>query len=137
MNRTIWTLLLCAATSIFILTGLNNPVASQEDSYEIGYQEIFEKLQRAPVTFPHDLHMTTLDEQGCGLCHHVYDESKRVLVPADGEETTCTECHGADKKAAAPALREAYHGKCTVCHRSLIGKGEKAGPTTCGECHHR
>jgi len=130
-----WTLLLGAIGAVFILAGLENPVASQEDSYEIGYQEIFGKLQRPPVTFPHDLHITSLDEEGCGVCHHAYDKSKGALVPAEGEETTCTECHGAKETGTTPALREAYHGSCTVCHRALIRQGKGAGPTTCGECH--
>jgi hypothetical protein len=35
-----------------------------------------------------------------------------------------------------PALREAFHGSCTNCHRNQIKNDHpKSGPTTCGGCH--
>ena len=44
--------------------------------------------------------------------------------------------HVAKEQEDVPALREAFHGSCTGCHRKM-GKAEGMfkGPTTCGECH--
>ncbi len=137
MNGRNGILLLYAMVLVFVLAGMRSPVVAQEDSYDIGHKEIFGKLQRPGVLFPHDLHINALEGEGCGDCHHVYDENSHALVWAEGEETGCTECHEAGKKDNTPALREAYHGSCTACHRGLIKKGEGAGPATCGECHKR
>ena len=120
----------------FILAGMSGPVTAQEGIFNIGHNDIFGKLQRPAVTFPHDQHVDAMEDDGCGACHHVYDDGKGALVPAhDGEEMSCTECHGARKDGSTPALREAYHGQCTGCHRRLAGENKTAGPVTCGECH--
>ena len=120
---------------LLLLVGSAARVAAQESTYEIGHTEVFGKLRRQPVFFDHDLHMDVDEEAGCGACHHVYDEKAGRLVDADGEETACTECHGAKRKGHTPSLREAFHGNCTGCHRARLKAGESAGPTTCGECH--
>ena len=126
--------LLVVLSGFILQAGLGSLVAAQEETYELANEEVFGKLKRAAVTFPHEIHMDAVEE-GCGACHHVYDKEKGVLIPADGEETTCTECHGAKKEGNIPGLREAYHGNCNVCHRKLAKKGKTSAPTTCGECH--
>jgi len=124
-----------AVLGCFILqAGLANYLSAQEETYEIGNEEIFGKLKRPAVTFPHETHMDAV-ENGCGACHHVYDKEKGTLVAADGEETTCVECHVAKKEGHKPGLREAYHGSCNICHRQLAKKGKTTAPTTCGQCH--
>lgn len=109
---------------------------AQEDVYIIKHTEIFNKLRRSPVTFDHEQHVEALEAEGCGACHHGVDPKtgKRVYLP--DEEEGCADCHTAAAHDQIPALREAYHGSCTVCHRqmSTILKPAK-GPTTCGECH--
>ena len=110
-------------------------VAAQEESYELGHEDVFGTLQRPPVDFPHDRHIDALEEEGCGFCHHVFDEDAGVLVPVDDPDTGCTECHGAKKDGDKPALRQAFHGMCTVCHRDVRKAGQASPPVTCGECH--
>jgi hypothetical protein len=110
--------------------------AAQEAEYNLAHQDIFGSLRRAPVRFSHEVHSETLAEDGCGVCHHVADESSGKPVYAEGEEQGCQGCHARLEDKHKPALREAYHGSCTVCHRRLIkSKGPKHGPSTCGGCH--
>ena len=134
MNSKGWIVSLAAIGSVFLLAQGAGLASAQEDTYELAHEDVFGKLQRPAVTFRHDLHMDVLE---CGACHHVYDEEKGVLVPEEYPDTGCVDCHGARMKDSAPALREAYHGSCTVCHRDTAKKGEKTGPRTCGECHRK
>lgn len=123
--------------SIFVIfVIIAQPLKAQEDTLTIAHEDIFGKLQRPVVIFPHDLHMDVFAEQDCGVCHHSYDAVSSSLTYQDGDETDCKECHIADKTGNIPALREAFHGSCTICHRNIIKENTgKSGPTTCGECH--
>ncbi len=134
MKRNGWIVSLAAFGSIFVLAQVGGWALAQDDSYEIAYEEVYGKKQRPAVTFPHGLHMEVLD---CGECHHEYDEDEGKLVPVEDPFEGCTGCHGAEKEDNEPALREAFHGQCTGCHRKTIKQGEDSGPTTCGECHKR
>ena len=117
------------------LTVWANAIA-QEADYDLAHQEIFDKLRRPQVSFPHELHSETLAEDGCGICHHVQDDQSGKLVYVEGEELNCAECHIQQKDNHRPGLREAFHGSCTVCHRRIIKTNHpKSGPTTCGGCH--
>ncbi len=130
---------------IFLMIGISilaisvlsaNPLVAQEDSLIIAHEDIFGKLKRPEVKFPHDLHMEVFAEQDCGVCHHSFDEASGSLIYEAGEEGYCKDCHTAEKDGNMPALREAFHGSCTVCHRDTIkNNSDKSGPTTCGECH--
>jgi hypothetical protein len=132
MNSKGGILILAAIGSMFLLVQMGGWALAQEDTYDLAHEDVFGRLERPPVTFPHDLHMDALE---CGACHHEYDDEEGALVPVDDPDTGCAECHGARKEESRPALREAYHGQCTVCHRGMAKKGEDTGPTTCGECH--
>jgi rubredoxin len=134
MNRKCWIVSVAAIGSMFLLAQAGDWALAQEDTYELSHDEVFGELQRPAVTFHHDVHMNALE---CGACHHIYDEEEGSLVPVEDPDSGCAECHGAKKEGNQPALREAFHGQCTVCHRGLIRKGEDSGPTTCGECHKR
>lgn len=123
------------ALSFLLLISLWTPASAQEDTYVLEYTEVFGKGSRAPVPFPHQGHVDALGEEGCGACHHVYDEDSGKLEYVEGEYASCAECHGAAKQGSTPALREALHGNCTGCHRKMIRKHETTGPVTCGECH--
>jgi len=110
--------------------------SAQEAEYNLAHMDIFGKLRRPPVSFSHEIHSETLEEEGCGICHHVADGQTGKLVYVEGEELSCKECHGRQKENNQPALREAFHGSCTACHRRLIkNSNPKSGPTTCGGCH--
>jgi hypothetical protein len=123
--------------SIFVILLISeNTLVAQEDSLIIAHEDIFGKLKRPDVKFPHDIHMDVLADQDCGACHHSYDEASGSLTYEAGDEGYCKDCHMAEQDGSMPALREAYHGSCTVCHRSTIKeKAGNSGPTTCGECH--
>jgi hypothetical protein len=124
------------AAVLLAMTGPGLPCAGAEDMIEISHGDVFGRLRRPPVPFPHDLHMEALEDPGCGACHHSPDPGSGELVYIEGEELGCMECHPAEKQDDMPALREAYHGSCNACHRQRIRDGRMpSGPTTCGECH--
>lgn len=135
MKRNCWIVSLAAIGSFFLLTYPGGLAFAQDDEIVLEHDDVFGTLQRPPVTFPHDLHMGSLDEEGCGACHHVYDEEEGTLVPVDDPDEGCVECHGAEKEGDQPALREAFHTSCTGCHREMAKQGKDTGPRTCGECH--
>ena len=127
---------LLAIGSVVWLISIGTYSIAQESDYILAHQDIFGKLRRPAVNFSHDIHSETLESDGCGICHHAPDEQIGKLVYTEGEELSCKECHVQRKKNQIPALREAYHGNCTVCHRRLIKAGQpETGPTTCGGCH--
>jgi len=127
-------ILLAAAALLLLLSASWGTALAQEDIIVIEQTEVLGALSRPPVTFHHQEHVEALDDD-CGAGHHVYDEDAGKLVPADGDESACTDCHGAKKQGSAPALREAYHGNCTGCHRAMAKEHKETGPVTCGECH--
>jgi hypothetical protein len=121
-----------------LLTGAVSRTVSmaQEDEYNLAYADVFGKLRRPLVRFSHAIHSDNLADAGCGICHHNPDNKTGKLVYIEGEELSCKECHEAQKENHKPALREAFHGSCTVCHRDMIQTNKhKTGPTTCGSCH--
>jgi hypothetical protein len=130
------TYLLFFVVALFLTAGpLSLPGVAQEDTYVFEYAEVFGSLSRAPVSFDHSAHMERLEKEGCGACHHVVDKDSGKLEYVEGEESTCSECHSAQKNGSTPGLREAFHGKCTGCHRQMSKHHQKTGPVTCGECH--
>lgn len=98
---------------------------------------LFSNEKRPQSRFDHDLHEQSLEDGGCALCHHVYDEVAEKLVYIEGEEMACSECHFNEKKDDILSFRDANHASCTVCHRTLIKSKKPSGPTTCGECHQK
>ena len=86
--------------------------------------EIFEDIERPPVTFYHDKHTAALEEEGCDGCHPKDEEGKILFdFPKEKDETS------------EDALMNAYHDSCVGCHNEKSEAGEKSGPVTCGECH--
>ena len=135
MQKTWLMALVLIGSVLFGLTAWTVSVA-QEADYILAHQDIFGKLRRPSVNFSHDIHSETLESDGCGICHHVPDDQSGKLVYVEDEELGCKECHVQLKDNQIPALREAYHGNCTACHRRLIKDGQpQSGPTTCGGCH--
>ncbi len=120
--------------SVFLVTFL----WAQEEIYTLAHSDVFGELRREPVVFLHLLHEEALEVEGCDICHHTPDKQTGKLLSIEDEELSCMECHGEREKGSIPALREAYHGSCTPCHRTRQKeKNKKSGPTTCGECHKR
>ena len=114
------------------------PSMAQEEVYILAHKDVFGSLRRPEVSFSHEDHTVSLENSGCGVCHHTPDDKTGQLVYSEGDESSCMECHGFQKEAGTPALREAFHGSCTNCHRNQIKSGNlKSGPTTCGGCHRK
>jgi len=111
---------------------------AQEEEYILAHEDVFGKLRRPQVGFSHENHAKSLEDSGCGVCHHTPDDKTGQLVYIEGDERSCKECHGLQKEDRTPALREAFHGSCTNCHRNQINSDNlKSGPTTCGGCHRK
>ena len=109
---------------------------AQEADYILAHDDVFGDLRRPEVSFSHKHHEESLDDGGCGACHHSPDDQTGKLAYIEGDERSCKECHDLKKVDDIPALREAFHGNCTNCHRKQIKSGNpKSGPTTCGGCH--
>lgn len=109
---------------------------AQEDEYILAHDDVFGSLRRPQVNFSHKIHEESLENGGCGKCHHTPDDATDKLIYIEGDELSCKECHDVAKVDGIPALREAYHGNCTGCHRQEIKSGNlESGPTTCGGCH--
>ena len=111
---------------------------AQEKEYILAYEDVFGQLRRPRVSFPHEDHARSLEDSGCGVCHHTPDDETGRLVYIEGEERLCNECHALQKEDRIPGLKEAFHGSCTICHRNQIKSGNhKSGPTTCGGWHRK
>jgi hypothetical protein len=111
---------------------------AQEEEYILAHEDIFGNLRRPQVGFPHENHAASLADNGCGVCHHTPDDKTGRLAYIEGDERSCEDCHGLQKEDSTPALREAFHGSCTNCHRNQIKSGHlKSGPITCGGCHRK
>jgi hypothetical protein len=111
---------------------------AQEEEYILAHEDVFGKLRRPQVVFSHENHVESLEDTGCGVCHHTPDDKTGQLVYIEGDDRSCKECHGLQKEGNAHALREAFHGSCTNCHRNQIKSDNlKSGPTTCGGCHRK
>jgi len=111
---------------------------AQEEEYILAHADVFGNLRRPQVGFSHENHTESLEDGGCGECHHTPDDKTGELGYIEEDERSCKECHGLQKEDSIPALREAFHGNCTVCHRSQIKSDHlKSGPTTCGGCHRK
>jgi len=109
---------------------------AQEADYLLAHDDVFGSLRRPQVSFSHEKHVESLENKACGVCHHTPDDRTGQLVYVEGDERSCKECHDLQKEDNLPALREAFHGNCTNCHREQIkSKKPKSGPTTCGGCH--
>ena len=111
---------------------------AQESDYILAHEDVFGKLRRPQVSFSHDSHAKSPEKSGCGVCHHTPDDKTGRLVYVEGDEAGCKECHDLREEDGIPALREAFHGSCTACHRNQIKSGSlKSGPSTCGGCHRK
>lgn len=134
MKNKMIVLILLATGLIFLLQPVLFATQEDEESPVLG---LFSNKPRPPARFDHEKHEESLEEEGCGVCHHVLDEKSDKLIYEEGEETSCLECHINDNKDDLLTFRDANHASCTGCHRTLKKSGKISGPTTCGECHQK
>lgn len=106
---------------------------AQPENMVLNNREVFTKIERPSVTFPHERHMDKFD---CLTCHHRYESGKNVLDEDELEEGNahirCANCHNPNARLG---LRHAYHRLCIGCHTKMGKAGEKTGPRMCGGCH--
>ena len=108
MNARHWIVLLTTVGWLLVQAGVSGRVLAQEE--KLAHEDVFGKLQRPPVPIDHDLHMEVLEDEGCGACHHEYDNDKGLLVPVEDDGTSCTECHGAGGGSAMDCRECLYQG---------------------------
>jgi len=116
--------------TVFIIVSAVTAVSvfSQDDVTKV-HDPAFEILTRPPVSFIHDEHNEQAGLEDCTVCHHVYEDGKK-LEDETSEDQTCSECHMKDNAKDPMPLIAAYHKMCKNCHLA-----EKKGPVMCAECH--
>ncbi len=100
---------------------------AQEDIKKVK-DPAFKERTRGDVPFVHDEHNTKAKIDDCQVCHHTYENGKKV-EGVTSEDKKCSECHLPQGKDSLQLIK-AYHDRCKGCHME-----KKAGPITCGECH--
>ncbi len=101
---------------------------SQEDMTVVD-NSIFDNAQRVSSLFKHDEHNDSAGIEDCSVCHHIYEDGKKV-EDESSEDQSCSDCHGMEASGNKPALMKAFHANCKGCHLE-----SSKGPIMCGECH--
>lgn len=101
---------------------------SQEQIPRLDNSE-FENPKKVPSIFGHEDHNEAAAIEECNVCHHVYENGKK-LKDETSEDELCSECHKANSSGNTPSLMNAFHVRCKSCHMT-----KKKGPIMCGECH--
>ena len=125
MNKKILLIFILSSVSLIFLFSAH----SQEDMQSIS-ADAFIKPRRPPVVFRHDEHNELAEIEECYVCHHVYDETGKLVEDESSEDQSCADCHELARSGNKPALMKAYHANCKGCH-----KQKKRGPLMCGQCH--
>ncbi|MDM8525985.1 cytochrome c3 family protein [Desulfococcaceae bacterium HSG8] len=118
--------------AIMVLGSLffNVSVFSQEDITAVEDSAFdVRQIMRPPVPFFHDEHNEKAGVEECNICHHTYEDGKKVEDDSS-EGMECSECHTLEDKSDPAPLVRVYHLQCKGCHEE-----RKAGPVMCGECH--
>ncbi|QTA91688.1 acidic tetraheme cytochrome c3 TmcA [Desulfonema magnum] len=87
------------------------------------------EIMRPSVPFLHDEHNEKAQIEECNVCHHTYNEGKKV-EDESSEGMECSACHLTEKNDDPIELVRVYHLQCKGCHEQ-----KNAGPVMCGECH--
>ncbi|MBW2266123.1 MAG: cytochrome c3 family protein [Deltaproteobacteria bacterium] len=104
------------------------PAHSQEDMAVL-QDSAYENRQRPAAVFVHEQHNEKAELDECSVCHHVYEDGKKV-DDESSEDKRCSDCHKVKSGYQARPLMKAYHDLCKSCHQE-----SRVGPITCGECH--
>jgi hypothetical protein len=119
--------------SMMICLGMLSSGLCQEDAELFRMDvsaEAFDTLRRPVAVFDHDEHNYAAEIDDCAICHHVWEDGKRV-ADESSEDMPCADCHTVKAGADNPvSLVNAYHTQCRSCH---IEQGK--GPLLCGQCH--
>lgn len=113
--------------AVLTLTLCGGSAFSQDDT--VFKLEAFGTLERPISAFDHDTHNEKAQVEDCSICHHVYENGKK-LEGESSEDQACSDCHTLKAQGNQPGLRMAYHQQCKNCHIE-----KKKGPVACGECH--
>jgi len=107
---------------------------AQPENILINNVKAYQKKQRPPVNFNHELHMEASE---CTACHHKYENGENVLDEGELEEGNkeilCSSCHSDKTKIN---LQKAYHRQCIGCHAQSTKEGQPA-TQFCADCHPR
>lgn len=92
---------------------------------------------RADVGFDNSLHYrhSKAAQEKCETCHHAYDEEKKELYYAKGEEGTCRYCHEKQTVDNRVSMPIASHTACLGCHINIQTTPDISPPVTCDACH--
>jgi hypothetical protein len=96
---------------------------------------------RRPFGFDNSLHYRHVEvaKEECKACHHVYDETAKKLVYAEGKESSCRDCHRDETEENRSALQLAAHQACIGCHREpppvFKNDSDALRPQQCAGCH--
>ena len=75
------------------------------------------------------------DDDNCGACHHLYDESVKKTFYKKGTEESCLTCHKTARTETTSSIQTASHAACVSCHQSFKARSQKTGPVECAGCH--
>jgi len=124
MKKTLFFVSLLLSTLCLLIS-----IHAQEDMVEID-NSVFDNPQRSASVFKHDSHNENAGVEDCAICHHVYDESGKLVKDESSEDSKCSDCHELKSSGRKPGLMKAFHLSCKGCHLE-----QKSGPILCGECH--
>ena len=132
MKKTLLALIAVIGIATSLLFGgmkhIHSEVNEKESEIErpilISAIEKLRELEEARVQFYHAKHVTTLEKEGCVVCHS-QDEKGRFnfQFPKTRNEKS------------KRSLMNSYHDSCLGCHNERLETGQKTGPIACGECH--
>jgi hypothetical protein len=92
--------------------------------------DVFLDPRRPPSVFPHEEHNEAAEIYECNVCHHVYEDGKKLEFESS-EDMRCADCHPLESgEGDPPALMKAFHMNCKGCHEQ-----QNLGPIMCGQCH--
>jgi hypothetical protein len=115
---------------VLVLSALLMAAAYSQEEMQAVDNQAFPSPQRPPSLFRHDEHNATAAIEECNVCHHVYDDTGKLVEGESSEDQGCSECHAVSDSGNQPGLRKAFHLNCKGCHRE-----QQKGPILCGECH--
>ena len=77
--------------------------------------------KRGKIPFPHRTHQDVLKD--CKKCHDLFPQEPGVIDRL--------------KKTGGLKKKRVMNTRCVKCHKAMKKTGNKAGPTTCKNCHIR
>jgi len=81
---------------------------------------VLEGGRMGKVSFPHHIHQNILGD--CNYCHNLFPKASNSIKKL---------------KAEGKLKKKEIMNYCRDCHQSKEKNKEKAGPTSCKECHHK